>query len=310
MKDNFQIRLCVFPPKGMEEILHGIAQFPTRKGMVINMNTQEMLKMALDLAGIEKLPLDSSISVEGENITKVLAGIDMGSAEIMIAKQEGYDCVVRHHNMVPMLGKLGELVAESHYEKMVEYGLPANIAQKLVEHRKREIAMTFQGINLDSGPSVARLLNMPYLGIHTPADLLGERAVEEKVKEVYNKNSNPTVKEIFDNIVTLREYDEAPEGQKPMIVVGEDTSFAGKTIVDFAGGLAPELDELKAYIHAGIGTFVCMHMENSIVKSLREDNRCNVICLGHMTSDAIGMNLIFEQWEKHGIEVTRIGGLV
>ena len=201
------------------------------------MNTTEMVQIALDLAQLQELPLDSSVTVPGENITRVLAGIDMGAAELTLARQLGYDCVARHHNMVPRLGKLGELVAQSHYEKLVHYGVPVNVAQKLLEHRKRATEIMFHGSNLDGGPSVARLLGMPYLGLHTPADLLGERMVEAKVDEVYEANDNPTVQEILDNLMTIREYAQAPEGQRPAIWVGEKDSYAGKTVVDFAGGL-------------------------------------------------------------------------
>ena len=63
------------------------------------MNTTEMVQIALDLAQLQELPLDSSVSVPGENITRVLAGIDMGAAELTLARQLGYDCVARHHNM-------------------------------------------------------------------------------------------------------------------------------------------------------------------------------------------------------------------
>ena len=119
------------------------------------MNTTEMVQIALDLAQLQELPLDSSVSVPGENITRVLAGIDMGAAELTLARQLGYDCVARHHNMVPRLGKLGELVAQSHYEKLVHYGVPVNVAQKLLEHRKRATEIMFHGSNLDGGPSVA-----------------------------------------------------------------------------------------------------------------------------------------------------------
>ena len=69
-------------------------------------------------------------------------------------------------------------------------------------------------------------------------------------------------------------------------------------------------DELKALITAGVGTFVCMHMDADIVKALQEDNRCNVLCMGHMASDSIGFNQILDAWEARGVEVTRIGGLV
>ena len=128
--------------------------------------------------------------------------------------------------------------------------------------------------------------------------------------EVYAANDNPTVQEILDNLVTIREYAEAPEGQRPAIWVGGKNSYAGKTVVDFAGGLGAELDELKALITAGVGTFVCMHMDADIVEALQEDNRCNVLCMGHMASDSIGFNQILESWEARGVEITRIGGLI
>lgn len=87
--------------------------------------------------------------------------------------------------------------------------------------------------------------------------------------EVYKANDNPTVQEILDNLMTIREYAQAPEGQRPVIWVGEKDSYAGKTVVDFAGGLGAELDELKALITAGVGTFVCMHMDATSSKPCR-----------------------------------------
>ncbi len=274
------------------------------------MNTQEMVQIALDLAQLDELPMDSAISVEGENITRVLAGIDMGAAELALARQLGYDCVVRHHNMVPRLGRLGELVAHDHYEKMVQNGVPVNIAQKVMAHRVEEVQMMFHATDLDGAPSVARLLNMPYVGLHTPADLLGERTVEAKVVEVFAEKEDPTLQDLMDRFMTIREYAEAPVGQQPVIWVGSPESCAGKTVVQFAGGLGAELDEYKAYIDAGVGTFVTMAEDEKTIKALREDNRCNLIALGHMSSDSIGMNLILDAWQARGLKIDRIGGLV
>ena len=275
------------------------------------LNTDQMVRIALDLAGLDALPIDSELTVPGENISRVLAGIDMGTAELMLAKQLGYDCVFRHHNLVPKLGHLGQLVAADHAKKLRENGVPANVAQKLMERRVQETEIMFHAANFDGPRQTARLLGMPYLGLHTPADLLGERAVEKLVKEAEAAKDLPTVGDLMDAIMTLREYRDAPEGQRPVIWVGSRESYAGRALVDFSGGLAPELDECKAYIEAGIGTFVCMHMDGDIVKALREDNRCNVICCGHMASDSIGMNQIMDAWEREGgIETTRIGGIV
>ena len=69
----------------------------------------------------------------------------------------------------------------------------------------------FHGSNLDGGPSVARLLGDAISGACTPPPTwLGERMVEAKVDEVYEANDNPTVQEILDNLMTIREYAQAP----------------------------------------------------------------------------------------------------
>lgn len=275
------------------------------------LTTQEMVKIALDLVGYDELPIDSQLTVPGENITKVLAGIDMGTAEIMLAKQLGYDCVFRHHNLTSRMGRLGELVCEDHYKKMVKNGVPVNVAQKVMACRKQEVEIMFHGNNFEGAGQTAKLLNMPFVGLHTPADLLGERTVEAKIAEVYAAKENPTVGDLFDAIMTIREFKEAPDGQRPVIWVGDRDSYAGKAVVEFSGGLAPEWEEVKAYIDAGVGTFVSMHMDNGIVKKLREDNRANAIICGHMASDSIGMNIILEAWKQAGgIEYTCIGGMV
>lgn len=274
------------------------------------MTTQEMVQIALDLAGLKELPLDSSVSVGGEHVTRVLAGIDIGVAELLLAKELGYNCVVCHHNMVPGIGRFGDLVISDHYAKMVRYGVPVNQAQKLIAHRKQEIAQELHSANLDEVPSVARLLNIPYLGLHTPADLLGERFLETRISEIYTEKDNPTLQDFMDKFMTIREFSEAPKEQQPQIWVGGSDSYAGKFIVEFSGGVEPELDEYKALIDAGVGTFICMHMKNSICKALKEDNRCNVIVTGHMPSDSIGLNQILDAWEGHGLEITRIGGIV
>lgn len=275
------------------------------------MNTQQMIDIALRLAKLDRLPIDSELTVPGENIQRVIAGIDMGTAEIMLAKQLGYDCVFRHHNLVPKLGHLGQLVAEDHAKKMRENGVPANVAQKLMARRVQETEVMFHAANFAAASQTAKLLGMPYLGLHTPADLLGERTVDAAIQAAISGKELPTVGDVLDAIMTIREYQDAPEGQRPVIWVGERDSLCGKVLVDFSGGLAAENDELKAYIDAGIGTFVTMHMDLECVKMLREDNRANAIICGHMASDSIGVNIILDAWEREGgIETTRIGGIV
>ena len=179
------------------------------------MNTQEMVKIALDMVGYSDLPIDSELTVPGENIQRVLAGIDMGTAELMLARQLKYDCVFRHHNLVPKLGHLGELVAEDHFKMMVKNGVPVNIAQKVMAERKREVEMMFHSANFAAAGQCAKLIGMPFLGLHTPADLLGERTVQVKVEAVYAAKDTPTVGDLLDAIMTIREFQPGARGAAP-----------------------------------------------------------------------------------------------
>ncbi|MGC9345254.1 MAG: hypothetical protein ACP5ER_00470, partial [Candidatus Bathyarchaeales archaeon] len=61
------------------------------------MNAEEIMELSLKLAGLKEVPEDSAIYMRGNNIRKVLFGIDAGVPELSLAKQLGYDAVIAHH---------------------------------------------------------------------------------------------------------------------------------------------------------------------------------------------------------------------
>lgn len=61
------------------------------------MNTDEIMALALSMVGFQEIPTDSEIHVPGEGIRKILFGIDIGSAELLMAKDQRYDLVISHH---------------------------------------------------------------------------------------------------------------------------------------------------------------------------------------------------------------------
>ncbi|MFX0066057.1 MAG: hypothetical protein ACFFC7_28150, partial [Candidatus Hermodarchaeota archaeon] len=61
------------------------------------MNTDDIVKEALNLVNMKELPADSAVHVPGENINRILYGIDISTAELLYAKKEGYECVIAHH---------------------------------------------------------------------------------------------------------------------------------------------------------------------------------------------------------------------
>lgn len=64
------------------------------------MDTRAMVNIALKLAGLEEDTVDTEIGCAGQDVKRVLAGIDMDTATLLAAKQRGYDCVAEHHGIM------------------------------------------------------------------------------------------------------------------------------------------------------------------------------------------------------------------
>lgn len=67
------------------------------------MNTQEMMDLSLELSGFNDVPPDSRICNPGNNIKKILFGIDIYKGDLISAKQNGFDLVISHHPPYMML---------------------------------------------------------------------------------------------------------------------------------------------------------------------------------------------------------------
>ena len=94
------------------------------------MNTQNLMNTALKLANLDAMPYDTNIIVEGENIKKVLIGIDMETPELLLAQQLGFDCVVSHHPKADSCVVDFAKVMDVQIARMVKSGVPIKKAQK------------------------------------------------------------------------------------------------------------------------------------------------------------------------------------
>jgi putative NIF3 family GTP cyclohydrolase 1 type 2 len=270
------------------------------------MNTQELMDIALKAADLEKMPEDCGIMVAGEGIKKVLMGVDMDTAELMLANQLGYDCVVSHHprNTHPdMLDLL-----HTHIRKLEALGVPRNKGQKLLASRKKELGFNQHVSNSRRSESAAKLLNMPYMCIHTPTDIIGEKMVQEFLNEKFADKPDTKVQEIVEALEEMAEYKNA--ARKPVIRVGSKESYAGKIYVLMSGLTGPGPKILKEYFEAGVGTLILMHIPEKDAKEIEEQGIGNVIVAGHMSSDSFGLNKIAALWKEKGVETTMMSGIV
>lgn len=272
------------------------------------MNTEQIMQLALELAGLAEVPADSAVLVQGENIKRVLVGVDMGTAEMLLAKQLGCDCVIGHHPVGGPARADFPKVMSRQIERMMEAGIPINQAQKALAKKVGQVERSGHAGNYDQAWSAARLLNLPLVSIHTPTDIMAERVVQKKIDEAIGGNPYATLQDIIDTLMEMPEYQKTLNG--PVIRVGNSKDYAGRSFVIMAGGTNGGVDVLKAYFAAGVGTTISMHMPEDVIQAIKDQNIGNVVVAGHMASDSIGINQLLRALEERGMEVIRMSGVI
>jgi len=264
-----------------------------------------------DLEKLSNPYSDARILVDGQRkaIKKVLVGIDMEGAELLLAKQLGdIDLVIAHHPQGLALADLSD-VMKLQAEVLATYGLPINIAESVIKSRISEVNRGISPINHNQAVDMARILDLDFMCIHTPADNLGANfLVKLFTKEAKNLE---TVGDVVDLLKTIPEYQTAAKLKAgPMIFAGTPDSSCGKIVVtEFTGGTSGSKDIYEKMSQYGIGTVIGMHMSEEHRKEA-EKYHINVVIAGHMASDSLGMNLFLDELEKRGLEIVPISGLL
>ena len=267
------------------------------------MNTEEIMELSLKLAGLKEVPEDSAIYVSGDNITKILFGIDAGVPELLLAKQLGYDAVIAHHPEGGTAVVDFHQVFKRHIQQMVVAGVPIKEAENAVRKRFEELEVEAHTETYSHAVDVAKLLKMPYMNIHTPLDEVGRRRISEQIKSRIRKYS--TVQDVVSALRELPEFKNAVTEIK--IRLGKAENPAGKVVVSHGAGTNGGYEVAKTYFKYRIGTVVYIHISPKNLEKLKTDNVGNLIVTGHIASDSVGINPLINELGKRNISVTRIG---
>lgn len=247
---------------------------------------------------------------ENKKVKRILAGIDIDSGEVMLARQlskvNDIDLIVSHHPRGIALARLDD-VMDLQIDLLEDLGIPVNIAENLMKKRMAEVARGVSAENHYRPIDTANLLGMNMMCTHTIADNLVARFVKKEVERAKPE----TVGEIMKVLKNIPEYKEAARrGAGPTIFAGNSDNRCGKiAFTEVTGGTSGHKDIYEKLAQAGIGTIVGMHMSEEY-KEQAEKNHMNVIIAGHMSSDSLGMNLFLDELEKKGIEVIPCSGLI
>ncbi|MFA6384888.1 MAG: NGG1p interacting factor NIF3, partial [Candidatus Omnitrophota bacterium] len=118
---------------------------------------------------------DSAIlngSMEAD-VRKILVGIDIDTPELLLAdrirRQSGLDLVLAHHPQGKALAGLYG-VMQLQVDILRSAGIPEQVAQGYLNDRKRQVMRRLSSGNHNRAVDAARLLNIPMVCAHTPAD--------------------------------------------------------------------------------------------------------------------------------------------
>jgi len=252
--------------------------------------------------------MDSQILFDSKKpVKKVMAGIDIDTAEMLLAEElDDIDCVIAHHPTGKGLTMLHD-VMHLQVEVLADLGVPIAIAQGLFRVRIDEVSRGVNPSNHFKTPMAAELLKISLMNVHTPCDNL----VANFLKQKLGKKKYEYVGEVMEVIKSIPEYAHAAkQGVGPRLFTGSEDNYCGKiALTEITGGTEGSAKVYEQLANAGYGTVIGMHVSEAHKKEA-EKNHINVIIAGHISSDSIGMNLFLDQLEKKGIKVVPCSGLI
>ncbi len=266
-------------------------------------STKEIMDMALKVAGFKSVPADSAIYVEGKGIKKVLFGIDADVPELLFAKKMAYDAVISHHPKGESAVIDFYQVFRRHIQQMVDAGVPKREAEKSIRKKKRALEVKMHVRNYGHAVDIARLLEIPYLNIHTPLDELGRKIMARRIEQETGRDS--TVGDVVSALQVLPEFKNATTNIA--IRLGKADNPAGKTIVSHGAGTNGGYEVARTYFRHGTNTLIYIHISPEDLEKLKADGVGNLIVTGHIASDSVGINPLVEALEQKGVSVTRLG---
>jgi hypothetical protein len=243
-------------------------------------------------------------------VHRVMAGIDVETAEVLLTyilncgADEKIDLIMSHHPEGRALAQLFQVMGLQ-IDLLTSFGVTPSVAERLMEKRIEEVERRLLPVNHNRTVDAARLLNLPFICLHTPAD----NCVTKYLRDLFKEKAPGKLKDILNILEDIPEYLEAScNSVRPKILVGSENSRAGKIFVDMTGGTEGSRDIYDKQASAGISTLVGMHYSEEALERARKAN-LNVIVAGHIASDNLGLNLLLDQLEEHSKESLRIIGV-
>ena len=247
--------------------------------------------------------------MDDEEIKSIIVGIDIEVGEVLLAdslrlKGRRVDLLLSHHPEGRAYANL-YTVMQMQPDILNRFGVPINVAEGLMDGRIKEVERKLLPVNHTRAVDAAKLLGIPFLCLHTPADNM----VTSYLQRIFDEKKPYFVSDILGILKGIPEYREAGlNGVGPKIILGQKNRKVGKIFVDMTGGTEGAKEIFGSLTTSGVGTIVAMHLSEDHRKEA-EKNHLNVIIAGHIASDNLGLNLLIDELSKGGsLEILECSG--
>lgn len=264
--------------------------------------TEDLMQWALDFAGQREIPPDSAIYYPGSGIKKVLFGIDVGAADLLLARHLGVDAVIAHHPADALVDF--PRIFERHVELLRGANVPADVARAAVAPLEEQWRHRLHAANYDHTVSVARLLGMPFLNIHNPLDEAGRQRMADAVRGIAPDEPLSAVVAALNRIPEIRD---APT--RVRLALGAPSDPAGRIIVVHGAGTNGGAPVARAYYQHGINTVIYIHVAPDALATLRAEAEGHLIVVGHLAGDLVGIQPFADLLRARGLDVIGFSGI-
>lgn len=255
---------------------------------------------------------DSSIVYgdKAKTVKTILVGIDITPAEVTLASHlrargVGIDMILSHHPHGSGSGRYAEAMGMQ-VDLLRMIGFSDKSARAAVRKSVGKVTRSLYSRNIESTVQLCKILDIPLVCIHTPADNMAWDYISSVVGGCTYLN------EIIEVLRQIPEYEYFTGlGMPPVIIRGSSGSKRGKFWVDMTG-VHPLPDvALRDICEHKIKTIVAMHLFEETYKIIRK-LPLNYILAGHLPSDSLGFNLMLDELQggSVGFKIIPCGGFI
>ena len=246
------------------------------------------------------------------DVKTIAIGVDMEGPEILAIdrfNERGtgrVDLVMAHHPEGLAWARFYDVMGLQ-VAMLEKRGIPRAVASELLKERMGEVERAVSPANHSRSVDIARLLDVPFMCVHTPAD----NHVSDYLQKIFDRKKPAKLSQVVTILKSIPEYaDGMKKNAGPRILIGEADKPAGKVFIDMTGGTEGSKKVFGRLSQAGVGTIVGMHLSEEHFK-IAKGEHINVVIAGHIASDTLGLNLLMDEIEKvEKLKIVNCSGFV